>query len=626
MGHSHRSEVSICGLPSWMDLSTNLQDTSHLDLELAPTPFGDGRAKGPSGLSGLPVEQDSTASSRLNKLSGILEQRRKRSASPTLEYLHQNKRAISNDKSRSFDALAPSTLSSATSGQGSASKGRVCAPFWTKFTTEWSRRLPSCTRTDCVDSPPTSWPTSLSKLASNSWFSVQKTSLTSSETSQRTFSPLPRSLWQDITEDAARKTKGDAKSKSGEPDSEKDPDPTIRARKIRVFPDKEQAKTLENWFGAFRCTYNNVVEFSHTKPDNTEMYVKPLRAKFMNKEKTPDWMNQVPYDVRDGAVLDFDKARRAQFAKQKLAKKAGGSLPPWTFKFKSRKDNQCITIRGRDWGKKRGVYTSIFRKDKLTSAEDLPEIITRDFRLVRDKLGHYFLCLPREVPPKSESQAPRAHHSTVALDPGVRTFQTCYDADGEIIEWGKDDMKQLFQLCHLADRLQGRIKQAKGTKRRRRRLAWLRLLERIRNMVNESHKKLATFLCENYRIVLIPKFETQRMVRRRDRKLNSKTARGMCTWAHFRFRQRLNEKAELYPWCKVIECDEAFTSKTCGGCGHIHAKLGSSKTFICPKCGYEADRDGSASRNILLRYLTKNFGPSGVTALCHLEPADLGPL
>ena len=39
----------------------------------------------------------------------------------------------------------------------------------------------------------------------------------------------------------------------------------------------------------------------------------------MDKESTPEWASKVPFDVRDGAVRDFDKARRAQFAKQKLA-------------------------------------------------------------------------------------------------------------------------------------------------------------------------------------------------------------------------------------------------------------------------------------------------------------------
>ncbi len=123
--------------------------------------------------------------------------------------------------------------------------------------------------------------------------------------------------------------------------------------------------------------------------------------------------------------------------------------------------------------------------------------------------------------------------------------------------------------------------------------------------MDELHKKLATWLCENYRVVLIPTFETQQMVRRRNRKLRSKTARGMCTWSHYRFRQRLKEKAELFPWCTVIECDEAYTSKTCGACGKLHQKLGPNKTFTCPNCDYVADRDVSASRNILLRYLTR---------------------
>ena len=82
----------------------------------------------------------------------------------------------------------------------------------------------------------------------------------------------------------------------------------------------------------------------------------------------------------------------------------------------------------------------------------------------------------------------------------------------------------------------------------------------------------------------------------------------MLTWAHYRFQQRLLKKAELYPWCQVILCDEPFTSKTCGQCGEINRGLGSSKVFVCPElnCDYRADRDASAARNILLRFLTIN--------------------
>lgn len=88
------------------------------------------------------------------------------------------------------------------------------------------------------------------------------------------------------------------------------------------------------------------------------------------------------------------------------------------------------------------------------------------------------------------------------------------------------------------------------------------------------------------------------MIRKRDRKITSKTARSMCTWSHYTFRQRLLDKAQLHPWCKVSICDEAYTSKTCGQCGALHQKLGGNKTFCCPAadCGDRADRDGPPLR------------------------------
>ena len=121
-------------------------------------------------------------------------------------------------------------------------------------------------------------------------------------------------------------------------------------------------------------------------------------------------------------------------------------------------------------------------------------------------------------------------------------------------------------------------------------------------MIDDMHKKLSTWLCDNYRVILIPEFKVQGMIDKKKRKICSKTAREMCTWAHFRFRQRLIQKAELYPWCKVIVCDEHYTSKTCGACGVLHP----TRHFIVPRVtNYIADRDISAARNILLRYLTR---------------------
>lgn len=96
--------------------------------------------------------------------------------------------------------------------------------------------------------------------------------------------------------------------------------------------------------------------------------------------------------------------------------------------------------------------------------------------------------------------------------------------------------------------------------------------------------------------------ETSNMVAKAKRKIRSKTARAMLTWAHYRFKLFLKQAA-LRRDCIVVDVTEEYTSKTCGRCGHIHSKLGGSKKFKCPECGHEIDRDFNGASNILLKAL-----------------------
>lgn len=317
------------------------------------------------------------------------------------------------------------------------------------------------------------------------------------------------------------------------------------------------------------------------------------------------WLEEVPYDVKDVAVTDMDEARKAHFAKLMKQKSKDPSVRiDAKFKFRSKKDPQeSFEVRARDMVRKSGNYEEL-NLSKLIGAEAIPSEVNHAVRFVRDRMGRYFLVIPTDTPKKSENQAPLERESIVSLDPGVRTFQTTYDASGLASEWGKGDMSTIYTLCRKADKLQSVWQGKKGKKRRSTKRAWLRLLERIKNKVNEIHCKLAKWLCDNYMVILIPKFETSQMVRRTKRKIHTTTARNMLTWSHYRFREKLKTKAELYPWVKVIECDEPYTSKTCGQCGEINTKLGGAKTFKCSKCGYVANRDVNGARNILLRYLS----------------------
>jgi putative transposase len=137
---------------------------------------------------------------------------------------------------------------------------------------------------------------------------------------------------------------------------------------------------------------------------------------------------------------------------------------------------------------------------------------------------------------------------------------------------------------------------AKSQKKRSMRKAARRLRWKIYDLIDDLHKKTARFFVTRFDKVFLPTFETSQMVT----KLHSKTARSMLSFAHFRFKSFLKAKAEEYS-CEVVDCNEAYTSKTCSYCGKLH-NIGSKKIMRC-ECGANVDRDGNGARGIFLRAL-----------------------
>lgn len=131
-----------------------------------------------------------------------------------------------------------------------------------------------------------------------------------------------------------------------------------------------------------------------------------------------------------------------------------------------------------------------------------------------------------------------------------------------------------------------------------------RIRYKIRNLVTDLHNRLAVWLCQNHRVILIPIFDTKLKTEKDGRSIKNVTVRMMYSLRHYDFRMKLKEVSERFNWCQVIETREPYTSKTCGKCGKLNQKLGTSKNFKCPSCGYSADRDANGARNVLLRYLT----------------------
>ncbi|MGB2444664.1 MAG: hypothetical protein ACPIC5_07965, partial [Candidatus Poseidoniaceae archaeon] len=297
-----------------------------------------------------------------------------------------------------------------------------------------------------------------------------------------------------------------------------------------MYPNRDQRKKLLGWLGTSRWTYNRCVDSVKTKECRASK--KELRSLHLNKnavESSNPWVLETPYDVRDEAMNDVLKAIKSNFA----AKRERFSL-----KFRSRKDpTQSLAVLSKHWGRSKGVYAGVFGSATMRSSEPLPVTLEYDSRLIRTRLGEWYLCLPLPLS-VSEKQAPIDDvwtNGVISLDPGVRTFVTGYDPSGLICEWGKGDIGRIYRLCHVLDKLQGRWSQKDVRHRKRYRLqrAGRRIRRKIRNLVDELHKKLATWLCLNYRVVLLPEFETSKMIRRGQRKIGSRTVRSMVTWSHY---------------------------------------------------------------------------------------------
>ena len=454
----------------------------------------------------------------------------------------------------------------------STTKERVLKPYWNEQCPAISSQLWLPTKTVLQDLESNSSSGYYNQAVVNSWFSISQYQI-HKENSQKTFLPSSISLVADSTvSDVIHIT---------------------RCKKIRVFPTTLQKNILAQWFGISRVAYNKSIEFLNIE----ETVANFLKNKKEIYHSLPEWSSFCPSHVRQLAIKDAHEAVKYQKAK---AKKSG---KPFSMKFRSRKDSQIIKFSVSDY--QNGLYKTKLGFLKLS--EQLPEnICDASLTLVN---GQYYL----NVPYKTTLQTADNQGEMVALDPGVRSFQTYYSPSscGEI---GAKCIGRIYRLCQHLDNLMSRKLWKPAAKVR----------IKIKNLVTELHFQTANFLTQNYSTILIPAFETSQMISKKrsrcgrvpnwaghptrrpcnrpkkaSRKIRTKTARAMMTCSHYQFRQRLINKA-VENGCQVVVVTEEYTSKTASWTGEI-INIGSRSSITSG--GVTLDRDINGARGIFLKAL-----------------------
>ena len=348
---------------------------------------------------------------------------------------------------------------------------------------------------------------------------------------------------------------------------------------------------------ASRWSYNLTVEILQSGIPAVWQHIAAMVMSEL-KELHPEW-EPVPYQVKRTAVRDACRAMGnvKRFNRQLAADQAKGlrmDEDRAELRFRSRKNPRQSCYISDDAVTEHGIYHTIL--EPLRMAEAIPAG-QKECRLVKDR-GLYWLVVPHPV--QCDIETPSGD-GVVALDPGVRTFLTFF-SETDCGKIGHRAFGRIQRMCHWLDDLISRTATEPNRHRRRRmRKAQARLRQRIINLVDELHWQAARWLTGNYKVILLPIFETQDMTRRAGRKIRSKTARMMLSFRHYGFRQRLLWKA----WQRgtlVIEVNEAYTSKTRSWDGVVNNNLGGN-TIVRDPDGFGMDRDVNGARGIFLRAL-----------------------
>jgi putative transposase len=461
----------------------------------------------------------------------------------------------------------------------STSIEKRCLPYWDTNCQEMSAWLSLPTKVDGQDMPDgrlsptdlTCFDGSVSKTGVNSWFSMRQV-LAQNEKWLRTSSPSSTAL---------------------APDSPEQVNTKLRSKKIRIYPSPELNKVWRKWLAACRYCYNQAIALSRSGKRLSKL---KLRNEVMQSD-LPEWVKETPCHIRQNAIFDAHLAFSAS--------------PDARFRS-CRDSSQAIKFNDANFSSG-SWYSRLTKGLTFTTSEPIPTTCDQGTQLVFAK-GRWFAVFPEPV-----AITPTEATGVIALDPGVRTFMTGFDGS-RFLEFGSGDIGRITRLCQHLDDLMSRIaKEPNRSRRRRMRQAAQRMRTKIRNLVDEAHKQIAHYLTCNYSVIFLPTFETSNMVAKAKRKIRSKTARAMLTWAHYRFKLTLKHQAEI-TGTTVVDVTEEYTSKTCTHCGHVHSKLGGSKVFRCPECGFTLPRDWNGAFGIFLKALRDTAsitfeGDSAIVAL-----------
>ena len=365
----------------------------------------------------------------------------------------------------------------------------------------------------------------------------------------------------------------------------------LRAVKIRLYPNKEQATQINKLLGCCRFVYNQCLARKinqykeHNISENRSTLSYWLHHELLNDF---EWLKEQNTRILNQSINDMLDAYKRFFKQQTCYPK---------FKSKHNNKQNCRFEIGAI--SRRNDYTTYhlslanIKNIKFRCNKKYAEYLQKHHDDIRNatlsKLpcGEYYLSI---LVDGSLTHKVKETNEVVGIDLGVKDF--VITSEGEVFDnlhFKKNETDKIKRLQHQLSR-----KQKGSNNRNKARIKLAKVYKTINDRKQYYLHYVSNSLIDENQVICMEDLNVKGMIK------NHKLAESILEMNFGEFRRILEYKARWYNR-KIVFVDRYYpSSKTCSCCGYKYKDLTLDiREWSCPNCGNHHDRDINAATNIL---------------------------